>query len=383
MSPPATGATLLVTTRGRGSMDRCGQELARRTPVPGLELDLDGTSAGHFGVDDDDPAARRGEEGDAALVAALRARPERPHFTHHHCARYGPLLDRPYAVTAHDLIRRRDLTADRPLISAPGRRDRRAIRADVAGVRAAEVVVAVSETTRRELVDELGLDPDRVVVVHHGLDHDLFRPVDRRLADPGYVLFVGSEHPRKNLGTLLRAVARLRRDRPGLRLVKVGAPGTDEAEFGAALRRDVAELGLADAVVHAGEVPDADLPAWYSGAACLVLPSFAEGFGLPPLEAMACGCPVVVSTAGALPEIVGGAGPAVPPDDVAALAAAVAAVLDDAGLRARMRDAGLARAAGFSWDRAAATTLRVHDRLAAAPPARRAAAPRAPSGAGR
>ncbi|HXV93625.1 MAG TPA: glycosyltransferase family 1 protein, partial [Pseudonocardia sp.] len=125
----------------------------------------------------------------------------------------------------------------------------------------------------------------------------------------------------------------------------------------------IGELGLGGAVRMLGEVPDADLPALYSGARCLVLPSRAEGFGLPPLEAMACGCPVVVSSAGALPEVVGPAGLVVPPDDVAGLAAATGAVVDDPALRRRMRDAGLRRAAGFSWERAAAETRRVHERL--------------------
>jgi glycosyltransferase involved in cell wall biosynthesis len=358
---------LLVTTAGEGSMDRCGRELARRLPVPSLEVDLDGTSAGWFGVPWTSRATVLGLAGDRRLLAQLRARPEVPHFAHHHFARYGPRLGRPYVVTAHDLIRLGDLTGDRVLISRPTRHDAHYIRRDVAGIRAAPAVIAVSETTRRELVGTLGLDPTRVTVVHHGLDHDLFRPLERRLVDGPYVLFVGSEHPRKNFVGLLRAFALLHRDRPELTLVKVGAPGSSEAPFGAAATRAIAELGLDDAVRMAGEVPDEDLPAYYTHAECLVLPSYAEGFGLPPLEAMACGCPVVVSTAGALPEIVGDAGPAVPPGDDAGLAAAIAAVLDDVGLRHRMRDAGLRRAAGFSWERAAAETLRVYETVDARP----------------
>lgn len=368
-------STFLVTTAGEGSMDRCGQELARRLPAPALEVDLESTSAGWFGVAAASPQALRGALGDRRLLRALRDRSGVPHFAHHHLARYGPLLDAPYIVTAHDLIRFSDLTAPAPLINRPTARDRRWIRADVAGIRRATAVVAVSATTRRELLDRLGLAPERVSVVHHGLDHSLFRPVPRRLSDAPYVLFVGSEHPRKNLATLLRAFARLRRDRPGLRLVKVGAAGSAEAPFGAAMARDIRELGLTGAVDAVGAVPDDELVAWYSGAACLVLPSRAEGFGLPPLEAMACGCPVVVSTAGALPEIVGEAGAVVPPDDVGGLADVVGAVLDDAGLAARMRDAGLRRAAEFSWDRAAAQTLRVHERLDAARAVARCASP--------
>lgn len=115
-----------------------------------------------------------------------------------------------------------------------------------------------------------------------------------------------------------------------------------------------------------GAVPDADLPAWYAGAACLVLPSRYEGFGFTPLEAMACGCPAIVSTAGSLPEVTGGAALTAPPDDAGALCAALRAVLDDEGLRRDLRDRGLARAAAFSWERAARETAAVYERIMAA-----------------
>jgi glycosyltransferase involved in cell wall biosynthesis len=354
----------LVTTTGEGSMDRCGRALARRLPVPEMLVDPAATSTS-FGIDALSVAATRGAVGDRVLLRRLRRTDGVPHFVQHHFARYGPALRRPYLVTVHDLIRYSDLTALVPLITRPNARDRRFIRQEVAGMRGASAVVAVSHTTRRDLVERLRLDPDRVPVVHHGLDHELFRPVRRRLADAPYVLFVGSEHPRKNLGTLLRAFALLRRRWPDLRLVKVGAPGSAEALFGASTAAWISELGLAGAVDLVGEVPDEDLPAWYAGAACLALPSLAEGFGLPALEAMACGCPVVVASAGALPEIVGDAGPAVEPYDVRGWADAIGAIVGDARLRARMRDAGLRRAAGFSWERAAAETVRVHERFAA------------------
>jgi glycosyltransferase involved in cell wall biosynthesis len=354
---------LLVRTAGEGSMDRCGRLLAQRLPVPDLEVPLPGTSAGAFGVAWSSRASLRGVAGDRALLRRLRARPEVPHFVHHHLARFGPRLRRPYLVTAHDLIRWTDLTGTDPLISRPTRRDGHYVRRDVDGIRSATAVIAVSRTTRRELIARLGLDPARIAVVPHGLDHALFRPVERRLVDGPYVLFVGSEHPRKNLVGLLEAFALLRRDRPGLRLVKVGAPGDSEAEFGAPTRRALDRWGLADAVHLTGEVSDADLVAYYSGARCLVLPSRAEGFGLPVLEAMACGCPVVASTAGALPEVVGDAGAVVDPGDVRTLVAAVGRLLDDPVLRARYRDAGLRRAAAFSWEGAAAETARVYDRV--------------------
>ena len=354
----------VVSTTGTGSMDRYGQRLARQLPVPEYRVPLEQTSAGQFGVGWLSAPSLRGMAGDVGLLRELRACPDLLHFTHHHLARYGPLLRRPYLVTAHDLIRLTDLSGSEVLINRPTGRDRYYLRRDCAGIRAATWVIAISATTRRELLTRLALDPTHVAVVPHGLDHELFRPVQRRLAEEPYLLFVGSEHPRKNLVTLLRALARLRHNPrwARLRLVKVGAAGDTEADFAEPTARALHQFRLADAVQFVGEVPDADLPAFYSGAACLVLPSRAEGFGLPPLEAMACGCPVVVSTAGALPEVVGDAGLTVDAGDVVGLCAAIRAVLEDGGLRTRLREAGLSRAAGFSWERAAEQVRVVHQR---------------------
>lgn len=359
----AADEMVLVSTAGSGSMDRYGQQLARCIGVATMEVALAELSAGHFNVSPCSRASRRGAAGDRALLRRLRDAPGTPHFTHHHLARYGPPLHRPYLVTAHDLIRYRDLSGSEVLINRPNSRDRRWLRRDYEGMRGAAAVIAVSESTRRDLLDRLGLPPERVFVVHEGLDHDLFRPVARRPVDEPYVLFVGSEHPRKNLVTLLRAFARLKADRRAdrLRLVKLGAPGDGEAPFGEPTRRAVAELGLDREVHFTGEVDDGELPAYYSGAECLVLPSHAEGFGFPPLEAMACGCPVVVSTAGALPEIVSDAGLQVDPDDVAGLCAAIRSVLGEPALRHRLRERGLRRAAEFSWERTAQQTERVYD----------------------
>jgi glycosyltransferase involved in cell wall biosynthesis len=357
------GWPTLVVTRGLGSMDRYGQRLAAHLPVPAVTLDLDRTSAGRFNVPALGPAALGGLLGDAALLRTLRSRPGPLHLAHHHLARYGPLLGRPYLLTAHDLIRHADLQGRAVHISRPNLRDRLWLRRDYAGFARAAALIAVSEATKRDLVTRLHLPPERIRVVHEGLDHDLFRPVARRLVDGPYLLFVGSEHPRKNLPVLLRAFAALKRDPQftRLRLVKVGAAGSTEARFRAPTLATLRALGLEREVVFPGEVPDADLPAYYAGAACFVLPSRAEGFGFPPLEAMACGCPAVVSTAGSLPEIAGPAALTVDPDDVAGLVAALRRVLTDDALRARLRLRGLARARDFSWERTAGQTLEVYE----------------------
>lgn len=352
-----------VFTAGHGSMDRYGQRLAAHLDLPSLELDIDTASAGLFNIPFLSAACMRGVARDLHIVHALRGLPTLPHLTHHHLARYGPLLGRPYLLTAHDLIRYFDLKGLGVFINAPNLRDRICLHLDYRGFVAATAVIAVSHSTKRDLTRHLGISPGRIFVVYEGLDHDLFRPVQRRLVDPPYVLFVGSEHPRKNLATLLRAFAALKREPRfrDLRLVKVGAAGSCEAPFRVATRELVQELDLGPDILFTEEVPDEDLPAYYGGAACLVLPSRYEGFGFPPLEAMACGCPVVVSTAGALGEIAGEAALRVAPDDVDGLHAAMRALVTEVRLRDGLRERGFARAREFSWERTARETALVYE----------------------
>jgi glycosyltransferase involved in cell wall biosynthesis len=360
--PAGDAGVTLVTTVGRGSMDRYGQKLAAHLAVGRLELTVDHASAGLFNAPLLGAASLRAFAVDAAVVRELRRQRPLLHLAHHHLARYGLFLSQPYLLTVHDLIRYFDLKRLGVFINRPNLRDQLCLRLDYAAMTRAPAIIAVSHTTKRDLVRHLGVPGGRISVVYEGLDHDLFRPVPDRIVEPPYVLFVGSEHPRKNVAGLLRAFAGLKRDpRFGsLRLVKVGAAGSGEAPFRRPTLALVRELGLERDVLFTEEVPDEDLPAYYSGAACLVLPSFYEGFGFPPVEAMACGCPVVVSTAGALPEIVGPAALRVPPHDVDGLAAAMRTLLTDAAVRDRLRTAGLERARAFSWDRAAAETLRVY-----------------------
>jgi glycosyltransferase involved in cell wall biosynthesis len=203
--------------------------------------------------------------------------------------------------------------------------------------RRARLVVTVSEFSRGELRELLGVD---AVVVPGGVEHERFHPGaggGGGGAGGGYVLTVGSRTARKNVGALWET-ARLLRAR-GLEL---WAAGGDRPQFAG---EDV------PGIVWLGHVPDRDLPALYAGARAFVLPSLHEGFGLPVLEAMACGIPVVAARAGALPETCGGAARLADPRDPRALAAGVEEVLDDS---APWVAAGLARAAAFSWTRTAA-----------------------------
>jgi len=236
-------------------------------------------------------------------------------------------------------------------------------------VRRADFLLADSESTRRDLVELLGVPPDRVQVIYGGVDA-MFAPVEdaealRRAREKyargrPFILAVGTLEPRKNYPTLIRAFARARQAaRLPHALVIVGRKGWVYEPIFAA----VDDLGLHDEVIFPGFVPDEELPALYNAADVLVTPSFYEGFGLPALEAMACGTPVIVSDVSSLPEVVGEAGVRIDPRDEAGLAEAIVRVVGDSALRAGLREAGLRRAREFTWDRAARELLGVYARL--------------------
>lgn len=233
--------------------------------------------------------------------------------------------------------------------------------------RRATAIISVSEATKRDLVRLYRLPAAKITVVHEAAAPHFMPAAPERVANvrtryglpARYILRVGTIEPRKNLERLLEALAVLRRLAPDARLVIVGARGwLTEGFF-----RRLEALGLGDAVQLAGRVPDEDLPAIYSGAELLVEPSVYEGFGLPLLEAMACGTPVVCSAVASLPEVGGDAARYFDPHDTEAMAALMAEVWRSADLRAALRQAGLARAAQFSWQRAAQETLAVYERV--------------------
>ncbi|PKO22869.1 MAG: glycosyltransferase family 1 protein [Chloroflexi bacterium HGW-Chloroflexi-1] len=240
-------------------------------------------------------------------------------------------------------------------------------------LRAADRVIAISEATRRDLLTRFRLNPERVAAIPLAAD-PAFAPtnirgqagvggqgsgVSRKYGLPErYVLYVGSNKPHKNLGRLVEA---WRIADCGLRIADCGLviAGAWDARYPEARER-AQMLGLGDRVRWLGPVAEADLPALYAGATLFVFPSLYEGCGLPALEALACGAPVICSNVSSLPEVAGDAALLVDPLDVDALAAAIGRVLGDEALAEEMRQRGLRQAARFTWERTAQQTLAVY-----------------------
>ncbi len=278
------------------------------------------------------------------------------HGTNHMAPPWSPV---PTVITVHDLSalkagnlhtwRNRLLTVPQMLLS----------------LRQATRLIADSQATALDVMRLPGIDQGRIRIVHLAPTPGLtpatpgqVKALSHRLGLPEtFFLFLGALEPRKNVATLVRALAALYAagdHRAGL--VIAGAEGwRNDDVFG-----EVKRLGLERDVRFTGYVPDEDLPALYGAATAFVYPSLFEGFGLPPLEAMACGTPVICSNTSSLPEVVGDAAITVDPLATSDLADALRAVLDDADLRARLTHAGLQRAALFSWERTARETLEVY-----------------------
>jgi glycosyltransferase involved in cell wall biosynthesis len=231
-------------------------------------------------------------------------------------------------------------------------------------LKAADAIIAVSEHTKRDAVRFYGLDEAKIHVIYEGVDAR-FRPASAEAMarvrrdhglPPEFILSLGTIEPRKNLTSLLEAYHDLRARGFEAKLVIVGQKGWLYEGF----FRRLHELGLENEVLFTGFVPDADLPALYSAAELFVFPSLYEGFGLPVLEALACGAPVVTSNRSSLPEVAGDAALLVDPTSVADVQAAIITVLESEDVRADLRARGPRQAARFSWDKTARETLSVY-----------------------
>lgn len=232
-------------------------------------------------------------------------------------------------------------------------------------------IITPSESVRQEVIELLKVKPARVsAIAEAAAPH--FRPLPAaevrawktaKSLPERFVLYVGTLEPRKNLPLLIKAFAQWRTSQPAaaadVKLVLGGGKGWLYEE----IFRLVEELNLQAVTLFPGYIPEDELPLWYNSAECMVYPSVYEGFGLPPLEAMACGCPVITSNTSSLPEVVGQAGLMVAPDDVDGLAESLQLLLTDKSARTRYADLGVARANEFSWEKAAQQTLEIYKQV--------------------
>ncbi|MDT5061928.1 MAG: hypothetical protein QOH63_2387 [Acidobacteriota bacterium] len=274
-----------------------------------------------------------------------------------------PFAPCPIVATIHDL-------SFEHLPQTFKRRSRMQLRLTVRRTaRVASRILVPSEHTRRDIIETYKVGAERVSVTKLAAP-DHFAPVEdkrevRRVRElykirGDYILAVGSIQPRKNLTRLISAYSALRRARPHANLPQLALVGKRAWLYDETLRA-IEESGIKDLTVLTGYVSESDLPALYTGALCFVYPSYFEGFGLPPLEAMQCGAPVIAGNKTSLPEVVGDAGLLVDPFDEDALAQALARLIDDSDLRARLRLKGLERARNFSWRETARSTIKAYE----------------------
>jgi len=306
------------------------------------------------------PLARLWREHVLLPLACRRERVELLHCPKSAIPYFSPC---PTVVTLHDLIPIRHPETEKFAAQLYWR-----LQIPIAA-RRSSFVITDSEHAREEIMADFRVAPERIRAIMLGFNPAMLeqrsraagKAVRNRYGLPeSYLLYVGTIQPRKNIDTLIEAYARLGRDRKDLpKLVIVGRKGWLYDK----LFNRIAELGLVDEVLFTGFVPDEDLPYIYDGARLFAYLSFFEGFGLPPLEAMACGVPVVTSNTTSLPEVVGDAGITVPPADTEQVAAALVRVLDDPELAAALGERGRNRARLFSWDAAATETLAIYRKV--------------------
>jgi len=277
-----------------------------------------------------------------------------------------PFAPCPFVVSIHDL-------SFEHLPETFNRRSRAQLRLTVRrSARRAARILALSEHARSDIIETYGISPELVTAVplaaaNHFQRVDDIRELQRIRHTYGieqeYILSVGSIQPRKNLNRLIAAHASLLRTRAPGSVPQLVIVGKNAWLYGETLR-SIEKLRSGASVIVTGYVPEGDLPALYSGALCFVYPSYFEGFGLPPLEAMKCGAPVIAGNRASLPEVVGDAGLLVDPFNIDAIAAAIGTVIDSPNLRSKLRAKGLNRARLFDWRETARRTLEVYRRAA-------------------
>jgi glycosyltransferase involved in cell wall biosynthesis len=281
-----------------------------------------------------------------------------PHFS-------APLaFNRPYVVTIHDLVYFLFRSACPHKV---GHLYARVMYPRIA--RRAHLIITDSAFSKREIIKYLSIPKERVRTIYLGVDTKCFHPQPSEVIEPilqkygiwkKYLLYVGNHQRRKNIPRLIQAFAQLKK-RQDYQLVIGGPNDARLTEIQNSLQTSCSK----DEVILTGRIPLEELPALYSGASCFIFPSLYEGFGLPLLESMACGTPVVASNTSSLPEVVGDAGVLVEPHESLSLREGIERILNNKGLQEELRERGMERARKFSWDTTVKETLQVyHDALA-------------------
>ena len=280
------------------------------------------------------------------------------HITHQGYAYLASLLNlQPFIVTCHDII---------PLIFYNNIKKLK-FRYAVSGIKNADKIIADSYNTKQDIISYFKIPDEKIKIIPLAADK-IFQPLDEVIIskikqkynfDFPLILYVGTLEPRKNIPTLIKAFCKLKKEGlPHILLVTGKKDGKYKKIF-----EMVKKLNLQKDVIFTGYIPREDLPTIYNAVDLFVYPSLYEGFSLPPLEAMACGTPVITSNTSSLPEVVGDAGIMVNPYEIDGLAKAMYEVLTDCGLREDMIKKGLKRAKMFSWERTAKETLEVYQEV--------------------
>ncbi len=228
-----------------------------------------------------------------------------------------------------------------------------------------DMIIADSENTKKDIIKYFKIEEEKIKVVYLGIDGK-FKPLENINNINGnydinspFILYVGTLEPRKNIPSLIKAYYKLRKKGVEHKLVIAGGKGWKYKQ----IYEQVNKLKLQKEVIFMGYVPEDDLPKMYNAADLFIYPSFYEGFGLPPLEAMACGCPVITSNTSSLPEVVGDAGIMIDPYNIDELASAMDEILSNERLREEMIKKGLRRAKIFSWEKTAEETMQVYNEI--------------------
>ncbi|MEI9476424.1 MAG: glycosyltransferase family 1 protein [Deltaproteobacteria bacterium] len=335
---------MFIGTLEDSGIDRYSQELSKRIGVPTVETHR------YLSLKES-----------LRLLRKVRQTGHLVHFPSQHFARYGLFLNKPFIVTVHDLVRL-CIRLEREDIQ-----ERIGLKLDCLGLKRAKHIITVSECTKADLIRYLKITESKISVIYNGVDRSVFKPVLGRHFEFPYVLYVGTERPRKDFGTLLEAFVALKREANqcrNLKLVKVGNAGRSD-QFRQATLVQISRLGLEGQVIFTNYVSDMVLARLYSSAVALVIPSLYEGFGLPVIEAMACGCPIIASNSSSLPEVAGDAALFFTPKDVLELAHCLRRLIVDPYLRNELIVKAFERVSRFTWEKAARETLDVYRRVGA------------------